>query len=69
MSMILIGVPLARASSAAEPAVEPTSMAPARRFWLAMLEPVDSTHFTPTPSSFSSSSSQPWSLMTRLSGL
>ena len=69
MSIVRIGEPLARASSAADPAVEPTSMAPARSDSLALFEPSDFTQVTSTPSSASASSSQPWSLITRLSGL
>ena len=68
MSIVRIGEPLARASSAAEPAVEPTSTAPARSASLALFEPADCTHSTVT-SSPRVSSIQPWSLMTRLSGL
>ena len=49
--MVLIGEPLERASSAAEPAVEPTSMAPARRASLALLDPADWIQLTVTPSS------------------
>ena len=63
-----MGLPFDRASSAAEPAVEPTSMAPARRASLALFEPADCTHSTVT-SSPSSASSHPWSLMMRLKGL
>ena len=48
--MVLIGEPLARASSAAEPAVEPTSTAPARRASLALLEPADWIQLTLTSS-------------------
>ena len=66
--MTWIGEPFERASSAAEPAVEPTSMAPARSASLALLEPADWTQLTVT-SSPSAASSQPWSLMIRLSGL
>ncbi len=68
MSIVRIGDPLDRASSAAEPAVEPTSTAPARSASLALFEPADWTQVTST-SSPRVSSSQPWSLMTRLSGL
>ena len=67
--IVLMGEPLARASSAAEPAVEPMSIASARRASLALFEPADWTHSTSTPSSVSSSSSHPFSLMTRESGL
>ncbi len=67
--MTWMGEPLERARSAAEPAVEPTSMAPARSASLALLEPADWTQFTVTPWSASSASSQPCSLMIRLSGL
>src|SRR5215208_3843858 len=69
MSMTWMGEPLERASRAAEPAVEPTSMAPARSASLALFEPADWTQLTVTPSSASSASSQPWFLMIRLSGL
>src|SRR6478752_1135047 len=65
MSIVLIGDPLALASRAAEPAVEPMSMAPERSASLAVLEPSDWTQVTSRPSS----SSQPWSFTTRLSGL
>ncbi len=68
MSMTLIGEPFERASSAAEPAVEPTSMAPARSASLALFEPADWIQLTVT-SSPTASSIQPWSLMMRLSGL
>ena len=67
--MVLIGEPLERASSAAEPAVEPTSIAPERSASLALLEPADWTQLTVTPWSARAASSQPFSLMTRLSGL
>ncbi len=67
--MVRIGDPLARASSAAEPAVEPTSIASARSASLALLEPSHLTQVTSTSSSASALSSQPWSLTTRLSGL
>ena len=40
-SMALIGEPFARARSAAEPAVEPTSTTPARSAWLAVFDPLD----------------------------
>ncbi len=67
--MAWIGESFERASSAADPAVEPTSMAAARRASLALFEPADLTQFTVTPWSASSASSQPWFLMIRLSGL
>ena len=60
--MTWIGEPLERASSAAEPAVEPTSIAPARRASLALFEPADWIQLTVT-SSPTASSIQPWSLM------
>ena len=69
MSMTWMGEPLERASSAAEPAVEPTSMAPARSASLALLEPADWTQLTVMPWSASAASSQPCCLMIRLSGL
>jgi len=67
-SMTLIGEPFARARSAAEPAVEPTSRAPARRSSFALFDPADWVHSTSTssPRAFSMS---PWSFTTRLSGL
>ena len=67
--MTWMGEPFERASSAAEPAVEPTSMASARSASLALFEPADWTQLTVTPWSASAVSSQPWSLMIRLSGL
>ena len=45
--MTWIGEPFERASRAAEPAVEPTSMAPARSASLALLDPADWTQLTP----------------------
>ena len=66
--MVRMGEPFARASRAAEPAVEPTSTAPARSASLALFEPADWIQLTVT-SSPSSASSQPCSLMLRLSGL
>ena len=69
MSIVLIGEPLARASSAADPAVEPTSIAPERSASLALLDPADWTQLTVTPWSLREASSQPFFLMTRLSGL
>src|SRR3984885_6343980 len=45
-SMALIGEPLAGATSAAEPAVDPTSNALDRRPSLALLLPAESTHVT-----------------------
>src|SRR3954463_10016724 len=69
MSMTWMGDPLERASSAAEPAVEPTSMALARRASLALFDPADLTQLTAIPCGASADSSQPWFLMTRLSGL
>ena len=67
--MVLIGEPLALARSAAEPAVEPTSIAPERSASLALLDPADCTHLTVTPWSLRAASSQPFFLITRLSGL
>ena len=67
--MTWIGEPFERARSAAEPAVEPTSMAPARSASLALFEPADWTQLTVDALVASASSSQPWSLMMRLSGL
>jgi hypothetical protein len=69
MSIVLMGESFERASSAADPAVDPTSIAPARSASLALLEPADCTQFTVTPWSLSEASSQPFFLMTRLSGL
>src|SRR5262249_37482985 len=68
MSIVLIGDPFERASSAADPAVEPTSIAPARSASLALFDPADCTQLTFT-SEPNSSSSQPWSLRIRLRGL
>jgi len=68
MSITWMGEPFARASSAAEPAVDPTSTEPERRSSLALFEPADCTHSTVT-SSPRMSSSMPWSRITRLSGL
>ncbi|CNO88974.1 Uncharacterised protein [Mycobacterium tuberculosis] len=45
-STILIGLPLARATNAAEPAVEPKSNALERRPSLALLLPAESTQVT-----------------------
>ena len=59
--MTWMGEPLERARSAAEPAVEPTSMAAARSASLALLEPADWTQLTPMPWGASAFSSQPWS--------
>lgn len=47
--MALMGEPLERARSAAEPAVEPTSIAPARRASLALFDPADCTQLTVMP--------------------
>ena len=66
--MVLMGDPLERARRAAEPAVEPTSTAPARSASLALLDPAYWIQLTVT-SPPRASSSHPWSLMTRLSGL
>src|SRR5690606_29301078 len=66
-SITWMGDPFDRASNAADPAVEPTSTAPARSASLALLDPADCSQVTVTPSS--SSSNQPCSLMTKLSGL
>ena len=66
--MTLIGELLARASSAAEPAVEAMSAEPERRNSLALLEPADCTHSTLTESPSAVSISF-WSRITRLSGL
>ncbi len=67
-SMVRMGDPLARARSAADPAVDPTSTAPARSSSLALFEPADCTQstFTSDPSRFST---RPWSFTMRLSGL
>jgi hypothetical protein len=51
MSIALIGEPLARASSAADPAVDPTSTAPARSASFALLEPADWIQLTVTSAS------------------
>src|SRR6478609_8617136 len=69
MSMVLIAEPFERASSAAEPAVEPTSIAPERSASLALLEPADCTQLTVMSCFLSAFSSQPSFLMTKLSGL
>lgn len=68
MSMTWIGEPFARARSAADPAVDPTSTDPERSSSLALFEPADCTHSTVT-SSPRMSSRMPWSRITRLSGL
>jgi len=68
MPMVRIGEPFARASRAAEPAVEPTSIALARSASFALFEPADCVQVTVTESP-SVSSIQPCSLMMRLSGL
>ena len=67
--MTWMGDPFERARSAAEPAVEPTSMAFARSASLALFEPADLTQVTVTFWAARPFSSQPWSLMIRLSGL
>src|SRR5687768_4578984 len=69
MSMTWIGEPLERASRAAEPAVEPTSIAFESSAWLALFEPADWIQVTVTPCVASAVSSQPCFLMMRLSGL
>jgi hypothetical protein len=66
---VLIGVPFARASSAALPAVEPNCTAPACKNWFALFDPSESTQSTPVPRLASASSSQPLDLSTRLGGL
>ena len=66
---VLIGEPLARATSAAAPAVEPKSIASARRYSLALLLPADSSQLTETPLAARSFSSHFCSRSTRLSGL
>jgi hypothetical protein len=63
----LIGVPLERDCRAADPAVDPKSIARARRFSLALLLPADHTQVIFVPGSAFSSSF--CSRMTRLSGL
>lgn len=60
---------MARASSAAEPAVEPTSITPARRYSLALLDPAELTHSTDCPMPSATFSSQPLLRMIRDSGL
>src|SRR5215218_786501 len=69
MSITWIGDPFERARRAAEPAVEPTSIAFDRSAWLALFEPADWIHVTVTPCLASAASSQPCFLMIRLSGL
>ena len=66
---VLIGVPLARASSAALPAVEPNCTASAARNPFALFEPSESTQSTDVPRFASASSSQPLDFSTRLGGL
>jgi len=66
---VLIGEPLARARNAALPAVEPNCTAFAARNPLALFEPSESTQFTLVPRFPSASSSQPFSLRTKLTGL
>lgn len=67
--MTLMGEPFARASSAAEPAVEPTSMLPLRSASLALFEPADLTHSTFLPSADRAVSSQPFLRIISESGL
>ncbi len=66
--MVWIGEPFERARSAALPAVDPTSMAPARSASFALLEPADWIQLIVTSPPVAASS-QPSSLMMRLSGL
>ncbi len=68
-SIARMAEPFARFRSAAEPAVEPTSIASALRASLALFEPADCTQLTVMSWSSSASSSQPWSLMMSESGL
>ena len=68
-SITLMGEPFARASSAAEPAVEPTSMFPERRASLALFDPADLTHSSFLPFSCRAFSNHPFFLITRESGL
>ena len=67
--MTWMGEPFERARRAAEPAVDPMSMALARSASLALFEPADLIQLTVTPCGSSAVSSQPWFLITRLSGL
>nr|WP_275410867.1 hypothetical protein [Actinoplanes rishiriensis] len=67
--IVLIGEPLARATSAAAPAVEPTSMASPRSASLALLLPAESCQVTVTPLAARSVSSHFCSCSTRLAGL
>ena len=69
MPTMRVGAPLARFSSAAEPAVDPMSTEFERRSSLALLEPAENTQFTRTPRGASVSSSHPWWRITRESGL
>src|SRR5690606_25703641 len=65
---VLIGLPLALASTAARPAVEPRSTLPLLRYSSARLLPRLSTQLTSVPSAFSACSSQPNFFTTRLVG-
>src|SRR5579863_5150202 len=60
--MDLIGLPLIRATKAAEPALEPKSIDPALRNSSALLEPADCTQTMPMPSLANSFSSNPFCL-------
>ncbi|MNT29994.1 hypothetical protein D3C72_1657630 [compost metagenome] len=63
-----MGLPLARASRAARPALEPMSMLLAFRYSSARLLPALSTHLMLVPSGLNASSSQPKRRSTRLVG-
>ena len=69
MSIARMGERLVRASSAAEPAVEPMSIAPPRRNSLALLDPAENVQWTSWPPSAATVSSQPFSRMISDSGL
>ena len=64
-----MGEPLARASKAALPAVDPNCTEFAARKELALFEPSESIQLTCVPDGLSASSSQPNFLSTRLGGL
>ena len=66
---VLIGLPFARASNAALPAVEPNWIAFAAKKLLALFEPSDSTQLTFTPLFASAASSAPLLLRIKLGGL
>ena len=63
------GTLLARASRAAAPAEDVKSPAPVEMYSTALLDPALNSQVILTPSSLNSSSSQPFFLSTRLTGL